>query len=155
MKLIPWTVPVALGLLLSVAEGSAQAQIVYQRPQTNPYGTPAFSPYLNLLRPGTNPAINYYGLVRPEIQTNSSIRQLQAQTSANANAIIDEQTGLAATGHTVQFQNTTHYFLNYTGAGGTQRTGAATPQSNFFTGVSGATVRPGVRPQTGAPATRK
>jgi hypothetical protein len=32
----------------------------------DPSGKPAFSPYLNILRTGTTPAVNYYRMVRPE-----------------------------------------------------------------------------------------
>ena len=46
-----------------------------------PVNNPAVSPYLNLLRPGTNPAINYFGLVKPIVDYNSSINNLQQQVS--------------------------------------------------------------------------
>lgn len=43
------------------------------------YGSrPAYSPYLNLLRPG-NTALNYYGLVRPEQEFRSTNQQFQQQ----------------------------------------------------------------------------
>lgn len=49
----------------------------YSRPQTN--SRPAVSPYLNLNR-GGNPAINYYGIVRPQIQTNRAFQQIEQGT---------------------------------------------------------------------------
>ncbi len=62
-------------LLLSSGEASAQ----YQRPPqaSGPHGQPV-SPYLNLLNRRTNPAINYYGIVRPQVQFNQAIQQQQA-----------------------------------------------------------------------------
>jgi hypothetical protein len=53
-------------ILCAVLPTTAHAQIGLGlgRPVTNPLGTPVVSPYLNLLR-GGNPAINYYGIVRP------------------------------------------------------------------------------------------
>ena len=44
---------------------------------------PPFSPYLNLVRPGGSPALNYYGLVRPEVQARQSIQNLQGAVAAN------------------------------------------------------------------------
>ncbi len=149
MKLLRCALPVAVGLLLSVAGRPAQAQIIYQRPYTNPYGTPTVSPYLNLLRGGTLPGINYYGLVRPQFQTNAALRSLQNQVSANTTSIIDEQTGLPLTGHPVQFLNTTHYFFNTTGGPGTTtRTGAPTALATGGTGARAPTstgTAPGAR----------
>ena len=66
MKRVTW---LAVGVLAIVAAGSVKAQGPYQRPQTNPYGTPAISPYLNLVRPG-GAGMNYYNLVRPQVETN-------------------------------------------------------------------------------------
>lgn len=155
MKLIPWTLPAALVLLLTVAGGSAHAQGGgYVRPYSNPFGTPVFSPYLNLLQRGTNPAINYYGIVRPEIQTNNALRTLQGDVNANATALSADQAqaNQIATGHSVQFLNTTHYFMNTTGAGGTARVGS---QPNFLVGVgsAGGSSTAGAKPSK--PATGK
>src|SRR5438105_3422455 len=40
---------------------------------------PTFSPYLNLARRDSSPALNYYGLVRPQIATQNNIQSLQQQ----------------------------------------------------------------------------
>ena len=75
---------------------------------------PAFSPYLNLARPGTAPALNYYGLVRPELQFRQSIQNLQGAVAANQQAIGGvqaEATGVSPTGHPTQFLNYGGYFL--------------------------------------------
>src|SRR4051812_18227610 len=54
----------------------ASAQIIGPRAGGIPSG-PTVSPYLNLLRPGNSPALNYYGLVRPQFQTNADLLGLQ------------------------------------------------------------------------------
>ena len=41
--------------------------------------TPSFSPYLNLLRNDTNPALNYYTLVRPQVRQDQTNRVRQAE----------------------------------------------------------------------------
>ena len=88
---------------------------------------PSFSPYLNLLRSGS-PALNYYGLVRPEQQFRQSITTLQGSVAANQQAIGGIQAeveggGAPATGHPTQFLNYGGYFLNSgpgaVGGGGT------------------------------------
>ena len=89
-------------------------------------GRPAFSPYLNLLRPGGSPALNYYGLVRPEINTRQSVQSVQSSTVANQRSIGDILNGaeLPATGLTSQFLNHNAYFLNQgTGGRGGARSG--------------------------------
>ncbi len=65
----------AVVLLSLVSTAQAQYRPVPQAP--NPYG-PRVSPYLNLLNRQTNPAINYYGIVRPQVQFNQAIQQQQA-----------------------------------------------------------------------------
>jgi hypothetical protein len=143
MNVIRGALPVIVVLLLAGTATRAPAQAIYQRPLTNPYGNPVFSPYLNLVRGGTNAAINYYGLVRPEIQTNQALRTLRGDVNANASALSQEQlNALPTTGHQVQFLNTTHYFFNTTGAGAASALGlGARSQPNFAAGS---------RPQQGA-----
>jgi hypothetical protein len=106
------------------------------RPLTG-VNTPPVSPYLNLLRPGTSPAINYYGLVRPEMNVLNSMQALQAQLG-----YVQQASGLlagegATTGHPAYFLNHGTYFLNLAGqpavAGGPQaparRLGSGVPAS--------------------------
>jgi hypothetical protein len=71
-----YAVLVALALgAQNVAQAQFGGQIgSYTRPRTN--SNPTVSPYLNLNRAGSNPAINYYGLVRPQMDTNRSFQQL-------------------------------------------------------------------------------
>lgn len=81
-----------------------------------PPGVPRspYSPYLNLARPG-NPAINYYGLVRPEQEFRNSIANLRGQVGTlnqEVNRINPNATGLPQTGHPVAFMNYSHYYGN-------------------------------------------
>lgn len=100
-----------LGCFLVPAAAHAQGPGPYARPQTNPYAKPVFSPYLNLLNNNNNPAINYYGLVRPEIDMRNSLQQLQQQVNAlPTTPSVTEPGGLPLTGHPTQFLNTTHFF---------------------------------------------
>src|SRR5256885_1629029 len=62
-------------LLVALAARPAHAQVLGSyAPFTNPYARPPLSPYLNLNRGGI-PAVNYYGLVRPQLQTERFIQQ--------------------------------------------------------------------------------
>src|SRR3954469_12280831 len=81
------------------------------RPLTG-VNTPPVSPYLNLLRPGTSPAINYYGIVRPEMNFMNSVQALQAQLgyAQQAGALSTGEVG--TTGHPAFFLNHGGYFLN-------------------------------------------
>jgi hypothetical protein len=83
-----------------------------------PFGTqPRVSPFINLLRTGTAPGINYYGLVRPEFDFRNSIQQLQFQTRANQQAItgLQETSGPVTTGHTFGFNTHLIYFQSLPG----------------------------------------
>src|SRR5687768_777920 len=104
---------VALAVILALAD-AASAQ-----PQLGAPPRPAFSPYLNLVRPGGSPALNYYGLVRPEIQARQAINNLQGAAAANQQAIGALQAGspdLPVTGHQAQFM--THGIYFQTGGAG-------------------------------------
>jgi hypothetical protein len=118
MKRVTTAALAALGLLGFLATGQARAQFTYQRPQTNPFGTPTVSPFLNMAR-GGNPAINYNTLVRPQIQTQRSLQQLQTDVRQDelrmgqlttAPAGIDPNAVLPYTGHPTQFMAQSHYF---------------------------------------------
>jgi hypothetical protein len=104
-----------IALTLALAASMAQAQPVVQPTAPN-YTPPVLNPYLNLLR-GGNPAINYLGLVRPQMQQAQQLQMLQnglAHTTAEAEAAAlapTTPTGvLADTGHTVGFMTYTRYF---------------------------------------------
>lgn len=111
---------------LATAGPRSEAQVGSLRPQTNPFGQPAISPYLNLNRAGTTAGINYYGLVRPQLDTNRSLQQLQQQYAFGQNGMQTNDTVsvLSNTGHSVRFMNTGSYFSSIpngrtgTGTGG-------------------------------------
>jgi len=89
---------------------------------------PTFSPYINLSRRDVNPAINYYGLVRPQLRYNESIQQLQQATQSLQQQ--QDVTGAIAserppTGHATGFLNHNRYFLNRGGATPSSGRGAA------------------------------
>jgi hypothetical protein len=109
MKRFTWAL---IGLLASSAT-PAWAQLgVYQRPFTP---RPTFSPYLNLNRAG-NPAVNYYGLVRPQQQFSRDVQTLQAQvegltpSGAALPQTPDGSLVIPTTGHPVTFFNWSHYY---------------------------------------------
>ena len=84
----PMLAAAALGLLSLLGPQAARAQF-YTPPATNPFQRPVVSPYLNL-RLGGNPAINYYGLVRPQEQTAATLLQLQQQVATGQAVLANE-----------------------------------------------------------------
>jgi hypothetical protein len=107
--------PILIALTLTLAASAAQAQQPGVQPGA-PYITPpVLSPYLNMLRSG-NPAVNYYGLVRPQIQQGQQLQALQyglARSAEEAAAAEGPTTGTgvaANTGHTVGFMTYARYF---------------------------------------------
>jgi hypothetical protein len=108
--------------VLVLAGGWTPARAQFYRPQPGPVipVRPAVSPFLNLFRPGTNPAINYYGLVRPEIEFRGSIAGLQQQVGTlGAATTLEAQAAapLPTTGHSVAFGNYGGYFGRSLSAG--------------------------------------
>jgi hypothetical protein len=92
---------------------------------------PAFSPYLNLLRGGGSSALNYYGLVRPEMQFRQSIQNLSGDVATNQQMVDSlgaQMIGQSATGHPTQFMNLGGYFMNSGGGMGASILGAGNPQ---------------------------
>lgn len=106
-------------LALGSGAGEVRAQIPIGGPgNPQPY-RPAFSPYLNLLRGGTSTAVNYYGIVRPQLNFGNSINNLQQQTANEQQEITGLQFGnLPTTGHPVQFLNLKGYFQTMQGGAG-------------------------------------
>jgi hypothetical protein len=148
---------IVLALFL-FAIGQARAQVGYPGPGGTPFSKPVVSPYINLLRAGSPPAINYYGLVRPQAQYNTSIQQLQQQTASNQAALgeVEANVGVPATGHTTAFLNYSHYFP----LAGSQL-GSAQPSVSRRYNAGAPTTRPGIGSQavglgaTGTAATRR
>jgi hypothetical protein len=130
---------VSLALLLVMSSvASAQFGTLGQAPQRP---RPTVSPYINQGVGGGLNAFNYYGIIKPQFETNRSINQLQtgvqllnadgslkgALSQSQPNAL-----GGMQTGHPATYFNYSHYFpMSY---GSTTATGAA---SSFGTGVGG------------------
>jgi hypothetical protein len=97
----------------------AAAQIPIGGPGGIGQSRPVYSPYLNLLRRDNSTAMNYYGLVRPQLDFMGSISSLQQGQVNTSVAINDLQAGnLPVTGHAAQFLNTGSYFLTIRGGAG-------------------------------------
>ncbi|MFM9960243.1 MAG: hypothetical protein ACKV2Q_03345 [Planctomycetaceae bacterium] len=102
-----------IALLFAVFADSASAQYGGSRAgkgfanTRSPISRPTISPYLNLLRQG-NPALNYYGLVRPEQEFRAANVQFQNQFN-DVRSKVDElekqedTSNLGVTGHQVRF----------------------------------------------------
>lgn len=130
-----------MGVVLAATASSAFAQ------QTIPGGpgvlSPVYSPYLNLLNRGQSAGANYYGLVRPQLNTENSLLMLQRQGIANQE--VEKQmtanTALPITGQPSFFLNTGGYFLN-------NRTGAPlNPTQNAALKAPTTPARPPLRNQ--------
>jgi hypothetical protein len=115
---------------LTIGVGTVHAQPPGPGSYTRP---PAFSPYLNLNR-GGSPAINYYGLVRPEVQFRQSLLHLSNDVAANQQALGSGNPGfndMPFTGHPTQFMNLSGYFMNNGTAGaGNYGYGVRSAQNN-------------------------
>jgi hypothetical protein len=85
----------------------------------DPSRKPAVSPYINILRTGSSPGINYYGIVRPEIAFRNQLFQVEGQQTALGNQISSQQqdlaraTALPPTGHPSGFMTQGKYFLRH------------------------------------------
>jgi hypothetical protein len=101
---------------------SAQFGVFGQAPVRS---RPAVSPFINL-GIGGGGALNYYGLVRPQVQGNEAILRMQQNLNMlnadgsmrgqlTANTPAGSQTGLQ-TGHAATYFNTGHYFPPQTSA---------------------------------------
>lgn len=78
------------------------------------------SPYLNLLRSGSSPAVNYYGLVRPAIDFQNNLNNLQQQVQnlpSPGTGMGTDPFGPLVTSGRVRYLNTGSYFLNGNQAG--------------------------------------
>jgi hypothetical protein len=120
-----------LALALAASTGS---DVCAQNPLPRPYpytSGPAVSPYLNLLRPGNGPAINYYGLVRPQFDTLAGFQAVQqrfGQLQTSVQAAGGPADGALITGHGAAFMNLGGYFMTTNvGSGVAPTAGAGRP----------------------------
>jgi hypothetical protein len=121
MKRLLWFAG-AVALAASLGSRPAAAQFVpgpYVPPTIyNPYQRPIISPYLNLGLLG-NRGIAYYGIVRPQIEQNLALQQLQTQSLLTQQQLATGTTtaNLLVTGHNFGFQNQYGYFQNWRAGG--------------------------------------
>lgn len=106
----------------------------YTRPSVSPYPRPSISPYLNLSRGGT-PALNYYNLVRPQQDFQSSLNVLDTRTDLLGHTLAEGPVPLI-TGHPSQYMTHGRYFFNLGPRSATARPAVVPPA------VTGA-LRPG------------
>jgi hypothetical protein len=113
MKRICWQVALLVGLSFGLGAEQAQAQFQYVQPQTNPYNTPAVSPFVNLNR-GGNPGANYFGIIQPQIQAQQGLSMLTQQQQLLEQQMYampgQDPLGSGISGHPVYFRNYLHYF---------------------------------------------
>jgi hypothetical protein len=110
----------AAALLVSATRADAQYFQTYASPLSARYQSPyasrpaSVSPYINLI--GRNPVVNYFGIVRPQLE----VRKIQAQQSQAIQTLGRQLQGaepktpdvwsLPKTGHTAYFNNFSHYY---------------------------------------------
>jgi len=133
--------PIALAAVLAIAAVDSQIASAQPRVPSGPVGPPVVSPYLNLLNGGGNPALNYFGIVVPQMQMQQQLTQLQQQQQlqtgrAGENAQ-DPLNLLPSTGTVPVFDNTFGYFNRLNGAGGGVSVGGGS--FNRMGGAFGAT----------------
>jgi hypothetical protein len=126
--------PVAVAFFALIAVVGSASDVFAQ--PVFPSSRPTFSPYLNLARSGSSPTLNYYGLVRPEINNRQNIQAIQSVAASNQRSIGDLVNGgeFPTTGVSSQFMNHYSYFQNQ-GSGNFGRGQAG--RSNFTGGSMG------------------
>jgi hypothetical protein len=122
-----------------------------------PSPRPPVSPYLNLNRPGTDPAINYYGIVRPQLQFYGGIQSLQQDVAANQAAIATgfgtAQNLVPTTGVVANFMTESRFFFTRGGRSpGMRGAGGLSARSGQNTAPTGQPSM-GAMPTTGATST--
>ena len=87
------------------------SQAPYVRPPVSPYPRPSVSPFLNLNRGGV-PALNYYNLVRPQMDFQSSLNVLENRADLLGQSLEEGRTLGLSTGQPSQFMTHGRYFFN-------------------------------------------
>jgi hypothetical protein len=127
--------------LAGLSAETARGQTTGPRVGIGPSG-PTVSPYINLLRGGNSAALNYYGLVRPQIQTNNGLQALNQQFALSQAVQLPGAAGaedVVITGHASVFMNLAGYFQSATGGLNPAR---SVPAPGGSTGSSAAATRP-------------
>ncbi|MBI3411552.1 MAG: hypothetical protein HY040_24755 [Planctomycetes bacterium] len=115
--------------LLSASPAMAQFDRNYLANRNFYNSRPAFSPYLNLLRPGSSTAVNYYGLVRPQQDFRAAANTLQSEiqgVDTAINRLSYQDYGIRETGHAAGFMTQGPNFMSLQGGGSSagQRSGS-------------------------------
>lgn len=126
--------PTALTLLALIAVVGSAGDVLAQ--PVFPASRPTVSPYLNLARSGSSPTLNYFGLVRPEMNNRLNLQAIQSVAASNQRSIGDLVNGgeIPTTGVSSQFMNHYSYFQNQ-GSGNFGR--GQSGRSNFAGGSMG------------------
>ncbi len=116
--------------LIAVAPAAAQLG-AYNRPQVSP--RPTINPYLNLVGRGQS-AVNYYGIVRPQLEMYQGLHQVQQEVQQlqpllSGPLTQGSQVETLRTGHPVVFQSTSHYFPQPAARPGILPTGYRSPSA--------------------------
>lgn len=136
MNTICWRMVIA-AVVVGGVPGLVSAQ---HGPPPGGYPRSGYSPYLNLTR-GGNPAVNYYGLVRPEFRAQNAYQNLQQQVNQLAQSgasDLQQTTGiLPPTGYPARFQDYARYFPGAPIGPGLARPGGLSGSSVRQPGMSG------------------
>jgi hypothetical protein len=112
-NLVTWSAACAACLVLFAPVARAQPPGPFPGGPSGPGLPPPFSPFLNLARPNSNPAINYYGIIRPQNQFANSLQALQRQSALGPFAATDTNPDApVSTGHPFGFQTQYLYYQN-------------------------------------------
>jgi hypothetical protein len=121
---VPQAIAICFVFGAQVEEAKAQPSLGENRP--------AFSPYLNLLRPGGSTTLNYFGLVNPQLDFMNAAGSLQQQITTQQS--LSQGASSLQTGHAAVFMNLGGYFQTIRaggGAGGNQGIGGGVGQGQI------------------------
>ncbi len=107
------------GVLLGCAAATAGHAQQYLQPQISPYGDQINMPMVNLLRNRNgvgNPAVNYMGIVQPQMQAQTTFQALQNQIITRQTlpgVAPPRNTGVSDTGYSAaRFMQYNQYFFS-------------------------------------------
>lgn len=118
---------VLIGMQVGTGPASAQAPPGPPKPPGPPANPPRFAAYLNLAPANGIPAVNYYGIVRPQMQLANQLQTIQQNQAKPVAPLFggSPETGVI-TGNPFGFQNYQLYFQNQFNLGQTPGGGGLT-----------------------------
>jgi hypothetical protein len=155
---------------LACSVGTARPALAQQFGQIGSYSPPnvrsrpTVSPYLNLTLNTNQPAVNYYGIVQPQVNTQRNLQTLQGEINQLQPqfGIQGQDQGpngeiLLSTGHGVAFLNTGQFYQRFGGgrAGGRGAGGGNNGGAGFNTLQTGVGGGNGGGGQIGVPGTAR